>query len=232
MTAGLFDSYWEDPSLPTELLGYYPAFFYSQKTFIIPEILNRSILPPVSLKNHSGSDSYLQFLARNFDLELDSYAHFSLGPTQLQLDVPQQALSFYFYFDLVSSPNNDFLGNFVRFNLAEFSFIFRDANDNHQNLFVISIDLAFKSEGLVQAGSGDAKVHVGKLRVVLNHSVAGGAFETVNSDFDVVKGPASQTMQVANVPGAMYSTQYDDDFGRSSVLSGQVLVLRVSRWAD
>lgn len=221
---GQFDSLIENAARAVDILGYYPLALYDKTYSVIPEALGKRVLPPLVVECPGNHASYLQLAGKSFNTQKNNF-YFRLENVQVRHDAPEQVLSFYFYFDIISGKTNDFMDDFMRFGVAEFSLTFDDPARPGKVELVLTIDFAFKRESEIAVGA--EALHLGKFKLVLEYKVRNGTSQTAQFDFDVVKDRTPGRMELVNVPGSMYRTQYHDDFGLVSLLSSQVFVYKV-----
>ena len=216
----------EPDSADAELVGYYPAALFSKKVFVVPEVLGRGLMPPISLEHQPYYKEYIQFMPKAFDCEYTLDSTFNLGPVELLRDAPLHAYTFCFHLDMLTGRDNQFLADFVRFNVATLWYMSEDPDSKLHNLFSISIDIAFKSETRVQVGPN--QLHLGRLKLIVNHLAQNAPSQESVAEFAVVQSPSSGSAELVNRPNAMYQTRYQSGLGMSSLLSAQMLVVKVA----
>ena len=227
---GDFESALDDPLVPVELIGYYPTMLYSKKVFVIPEVLNKHVLHPISLTLDKVFDANTQFVGMAFNSDLSKNRYFSLGSTPLSTNVPEHILTFYFYFDMVTGYFNGYLTLPVRFNLAEIVLTHDDAEGIPLFFGSISIDVVFTSRNDNPEDSSEPEnVHVGNLEFILNFQIESFPLLTEMIEYSVVKSPENSSFEIVNIPHTMYRTKHEDDLGLVSLLSSQVLLFTVSQ---
>ena len=223
---GDFTTFLDSGKIDCDLLGYYPLVFYSKRTQVIPEASNSKTLPPLVLINTSKSSEYLHFWGQTPNTDF-KFTNFVLEATELSLGTPEECVSFFFYFDLISKSNNFYLDKFVRFNIGKLSLKYVDSSDSQKTLFTLILDVAFQSSGKTLAKNGVDLVHKGTLKLLLNTAGSTLTQQVVKQDYKIVSSKTSNPYEIENLFDGFYETEYLRDFNLKGLLSAQPLYFTV-----
>lgn len=227
LKVGIFESFRENSQVDTELLGYYPTFLYSKKVFFVPEVLNKRVLPPIALVSLvTQIKKQFHFVPRNLNLEPTPDLVFILGPLKLRTDFPVYIYTFSFGFDLVSDPDNIFLKDYIRFDVATLTFAVEKEGAN-KKLVSVDIDLAFKSEAQEPGGPNGEAVHTGTLKLILECGIEAAPVQRLEFDFSVVRSASTGNAEVVNDPFSAHRNPAQADLRLGNLLSPQLLLLKV-----
>ena len=165
---GDFESVLEDSRIDAEMMGYYPLALYSHKVHVIPEVLNRRVMSPISFRTESDAPGYTQFIPRDFNLEVAPSGAFEITHTELPLKVPLNVLSLYFYFDMVAGANAP-SDEIVRFNLIQFRFKIENFEENTEIFFTLIVDIVFNVQNKVLDNFTNQIFVENELRLIVKH---------------------------------------------------------------
>ena len=155
-----------------------------------------------------------------------SQQRFVVANVQLALSLPEQAFSFFLYFDMITrnpagSPFPDF-----RSNLLKYFFIGQNDQNENTSIFSLSVDLiVYNLEELTVANQ---KVFKGVAKLVGYHSLLKEDKVSFESDaLAIVHEAPAGDKEILNVPGRMYTTSQTSQFGYRQLLSAQFFLLKV-----
>jgi hypothetical protein len=209
----------------TYLLGYYPVMLYSGKVHVIPEALNKGILPPLILVNRSDASLHMKYMGSNMDYD-QKKIYFSIPNMPIVKDVPPMDYNFVMTFDMIINElRQDSDLNDKRFNLIHFYLNKKTFYGVVENLTTVSIDLFLKNFGKVTENG--STYYTGDVELIIDYSQSGLTFGTKSFSYKIMQNYESGKDQLVNSDGVFYSNTSTHEMKMVKILSPQLFFLNV-----
>lgn len=209
----------------TYLLGYYPLLYYSSKTHVIPEALNKGELPPLFLVQSFDLSESLKFVGSNMNVDTLLH-HFMLGTREIPLDVPENTYCFHMYFDMITRNTEwaDYKG--YAFHVMEVTLFGKNMLNLDIEIAKFSISIRFTD--ISRNDLLGKIVHTGRLSVNVDTFLQGVfAFSSPSTGFNVKTSDSSNKNEIYNKDTPIFHTPETKEFGYFSLLSPQPLMFEV-----
>ena len=222
---GTFD--YQSFSQPMELIGYYPLLLYSNKSNIIPETLNRNILPPLVLQKSTDFSEFVHFMGNTLSAK-NANQHFSLKDVKVSKDLPEVSYTFHLTYDMITQNDiNQFFPD-TKFHLFTFYFKYKKSKEELKRY---QFDVKVIFENILSSTSDKTKAPQGDFVIeILYSSVGFFRFQPMSELLDVIKvskDPTNDSNKFQNVEDKMYKTFRTEKFNFSQLLSPQPLLFSV-----
>lgn len=205
------------------MIGYYPVYLYSKKNHIIPEALDKRILPPLKLNNESSAKSYLRLMGSNMNFD-SKHFFFRIGPIEILKDVPELKYSFIMTFDmLINELKNPNISD-KRFNLMHFYLEGFDGSNN-TNIISITIDLHVNN---IQNDSQDPNAYLANLDFMIGYKNFSGNHSMYSAMSQISLEKNGDLSELISDYTKIYKTVKLDKMRFQGFLSSQIFIFKVS----